>query len=108
MPSDQQVTSKMILQTLQELTRTGTTPALEQLEQIEPDLASYLMETLTTIYHQILGLGGSAKKGKRVYRQIQMLAVVCIVALRKGHYELWRKADDDADEKSRDAPSPPP
>jgi len=110
MPSDQQVTSKMILQTLQELTRTGTTPALEHLEQVEPDLASYLMETLTTIYHLILGLGGSAKKSRRVYGQVQLLAVVCIVALRKGHYELWRQ-DDDGEEDSTDATppqSPPP
>jgi hypothetical protein len=110
MPSDQQVTSKMILQTLQELTRTGTTPALEHLEQVEPDLASYLMETLTTIYHQILGLGGSAKTSRRVYRQVQLLALVCIVALRKGHYELWRRQADDSEEDSTDAtpPEPPP
>ena len=51
MPSDQQVTSRMILQTLQELARQGATPALEHLEQVEPDLASYLMETLSSIYH---------------------------------------------------------
>jgi len=103
MASDQQVTSKMILQTLQELTRTGTTPILEQLEQVEPDLASYLMETLTTIYHQILGLGGSAKKSQKVYRQVQNLALVCIVALRKGHFELWRQNEPD-----EDSPQAPP
>ena len=103
MASDQQVTSKMILQTLQELTRKGTTPVLEQLEQVEPDLASYLMETLTTIYHQILSLGGSAKKSKRVYRQVQTLAVACIMAMRQGHFELWRKNEgpgDDTPEKT--------
>ena len=71
------------------------------------------METLTTIYHQILGLGGSAKKSQRVYRQVQNLALVCIVALRKGHYELWRQADDgeeDGEDESPDAfpPQLPP
>jgi hypothetical protein len=102
----------MILQTLQELTRTGTTPVLEHLEQVEPDLASYLMETLTTIYHQILGLDGSAKKSRRIYRQVQSLALVCIIALRKGHYELWRQADgddeDDGDDEEDESPEAPP
>ena len=101
MASDQQVTSKMILQTLQELTRTGTTPVLEQLEQVEPDLASYLMETMTTIYHQIIELGGSSKKSQKVYRQVQSLALVCIIALRKGHYELWKPNLPDVDDEDR-------
>ena len=88
MPSDQQVTSQIILQTLQELSRLGTTPALEKLEQVEPDLASYLMESLSGIYHQMLGLGGSSKKTRRAYRQVQTLALVCILSMQKGHYEL--------------------
>ncbi len=112
MPSDQQVTSRMILQVLQESTRQGATPALERLEQVEPDLANYLMETLTSIYHQILGLGGSAKKSRRVYQQVQSLALVSIAALQKGHYELWHQTykltEDGEGLPTESVPSSPP
>src|SRR5947199_7840500 len=89
MTSDQQVNSQIILQALLELQRQGPTPAMQHLEKVEPDLASYLMETLSLIYHRLLALGAPAKKTQRVYRQIQIMAV-CIVSLRKGHHELWR------------------
>jgi hypothetical protein len=90
MASDQQVNSQLILQSLLELQRQGPTPAMEHLEKVEPDLASYLMETLSLVYHKLLALGAPAKKTQRVYRQIQTMALVCIVSLRKGHHELWR------------------
>jgi hypothetical protein len=101
MPYDQQVTSRIILQSLLELKRQGSTQALEHLEQVEPDLACYVMESLTDLHHILLAFGASAKRSKRLYRQVELLVLVCITALRKGHYELWRQTQappDDPDE----------
>ncbi len=89
MPSDQTVTSKVVLACVLEIQRLGTGPALEHLEQVEPDLANYLMETLGTIHQRLTTLNGPTRSTQRVYRQVEVLIVVCITALRRSHYELW-------------------
>lgn len=93
MASDQQVSARSVLDAVMELRRRGARQALEELEQVEPDLASYLMESLSDVHRQLLALGGPAKASRRLYRDIQSLTLVCITALRKGHYELWRQSD---------------
>jgi hypothetical protein len=99
MSSDQQVTSRIILQSLLELKRQGTTTApLEHLEQVEPDLACYVMETLSDLHHQLLALGAPAKRTRRIYSQVELFVLVCITALRKGHYELWRQTQGPPDD----------
>ncbi len=89
MASDQQVHSRTILQTMLELQRQGITPAMSHLEKVEPDLASFVMESYSDLYQKLLALGGSHKKTQRVQKAIELLTMVCIVSLRKSHFELW-------------------
>ncbi len=89
MASDQQVHSRTILQSLLELQRQGITPAMSHLEKVEPDLASFLMESYSDIYQKLMALSGSPKKTQRVQKAIELLTMVCIVSLRKSHFELW-------------------
>ena len=93
MASDQQVTSKIVLQTLAEFQRRGSTDAMRTLEAVEPDLTEYFLEALTSIHQEILALGGAPKKSQRAYRSVQTLVLVSIAALRRGHYETWRQAN---------------
>jgi hypothetical protein len=95
MASDQQVHSRTILQTLLELQRQGITPAMSHLEKVEPDLASFVMESFSDLHEKLLSLGGSFKKTQRVQRAVELLTVVCIVALRQSHYELWESQMDE-------------
>ena len=90
-PSDQQVTAGAILRSVLELQRQGHDPAMEHLEQVEPDLAGYLMENLSLLHQALLGLGAAPKKTRRVYRLVQTLALVCVTSLRKAHFELWEE-----------------
>jgi hypothetical protein len=110
MISDQQVTSQIILQSLLELERQGATATLQRLVEVEPDLASYLMESLSSLHGNLLALGLPARKTQRLYRQVQSLTLVCILALRKGHHELWRNEMGPrlaALESADDEPGPP-
>ena len=93
MATDQQVSARAVLDAVMELRRRGSRQALQELEQVEPDLASYLMESLSDVHQKLLALGGPAKASRRLYDDMQSLALVCIAALRKGHYELWRQSD---------------
>ena len=91
MASDQQVTAKIVLQTLAEFQRRGSTDAMHTLEAVEPDLTEHVLEQLTCIHQEILALGGPPKKSQRAYRSVQTLVLVAVAALRRGHYETWRQ-----------------
>lgn len=97
----------MILHALLKLRRRGTTAALEHLEQVEPDLAAYLMETLSALHHDLLALGGPPKRTRRAYRGVESLVLVCIAALRAGHYELWRGSEPDGEDGDPSGALPP-
>ena len=98
MPSDQTVTAKAVLAAVIEIRRHGTRPALEHLEQVEPDLSEYLMESLSEIHQKLRKLHSPAAQVQRLYRDVESLTLVCIVALRRGHHDLWRQdISQDAD-----------
>lgn len=109
--SDQQVSAKAVLDAVMSLRRRGATKVLEELEQVEPDLTNYLLESLSDLHRKLLALGGPAKASQRVFVEFQHLSLVCITALRFGHFELWKKSDAGAqledDENPREAPEPP-
>ncbi len=106
MPSDQQVTAKSVLDAEMALRRSGAKQALEELEQVEPDLTSYLLESLSDVHRKLLALGGRAKASQRVFLEMQHLTLVCITALRRGHYELWRR--NEGSQLDDDPPPVPP
>ena len=90
MSSDQTVSSKAVLECVLELQRQGSKRAMEQLEKVEPDLFEYMMETLTVVYQRLLRLGAPPRENRRVFKQVQTLVLVSVMALRKSHYELWQ------------------
>lgn len=118
MASDQQVTASIVLETLMELQRIGPARAMQRLEQVEPDLTEFLLENLSQLHHRLLDLGGPAKKTRRVFHQVQRVALVCIESMRKGHFRLWQasvdqdtplaRLDDSGSQSDAPAPFDPP
>ena len=97
MASDQVVSARAVLDAELSLRRQGSHRALHELEQVEPDLTNYLLENLTDIPQRILALGGPAKASQRVFMNVQRLTLVCINALRRGHFELWKQSEAGAE-----------
>ena len=89
MASDQLVHARLVLQAQMQLNRRGIDSAMRHLEQTEPDLAEYVMESLGLLHQRLLDLGGSAKKTRRLYLQVQTLVLVSIDSLGKAHLALW-------------------
>ena len=115
MASDQQVTASVVLETLMEVERIGPTRAMQRLEQIEPDLMEYVLKNLSQLHHRLLELGGPAKKSRRIFHQVERLALVCVESMRKGHFQLWQTSVEDTplarleDARSQlDSPPPAP
>jgi hypothetical protein len=92
--SDGMVHARTVLETVLQLQRQGTEPSMRQLEQSEPDLAEYLLESLSDLHQRLGALGGSPGRTRRVYRRMELMTLICIQALRKGHYELWKGETD--------------
>ena len=90
MPTDQQVSARMILEARLELERRGSNYFMEHLEKTEPDLANFVMETLSVIYQRMTRLGGPPIKTQRLFRQVKALLIISIESMRKGHLELWK------------------
>ena len=107
MPSDQIVTARAILDAVLELRRLGSTRVLRTLEQVEPDLAEYVMENLSLIHAGLLSLGGRPKRTTRVFRQVEELALVCVTAFGKAGYAAWLRSEAGAGAEQLDAAPPP-
>ena len=100
MASDRIVSARNVLDALSELKRIGTTTALEQLEQIEPDLASYLMEELGRVHEALLKLHAKPRITRRLIHQIELMTLVSVMALRNSQIRLWQEEmrEGDGDE----------
>jgi hypothetical protein len=64
---------------------------MQRLEETEPELANYLFETLSEIHQNLFNLHGSGAKARRVYRQVELMTLVCIESLRQSHFQLWQE-----------------
>jgi hypothetical protein len=100
--SDRLVTSQHILKAVMEYERRGSTKVLADLETLEPDMVEYLLESLTRLHYQLTRLGLSNADARKIYRPAEKTAVVCIMALRNAHRDLWESDGDTS------PPSPPP
>jgi len=98
---DRLVDPKAILEELSQLKRRGNKTVMAELESIEPELAGHAMEELSLIYQSLSRTGARTKKFRDLYRQIESLVLVSILALRNAQIQLW---DDDREDKP---PSPP-
>jgi hypothetical protein len=88
--SDQTVTAKLVLQAQLELQRLGIERALALLESTERDLAEYLLEATTNLYHETLNTGVTGKQARRIHDHTLTLVLVCINAIQKAHAALWQ------------------
>jgi len=100
MATDQLVTSQHVLKAVMELDRRGSTKVLSDLEDLEPDLVEYLLESLSCLHHGLGKLGLSDAETRKIYRRAENTALVCIMAIRKAHHDLWRQDHGE--------PEPPP
>jgi hypothetical protein len=93
MPSqDRQVTSRHVLRSLLRLKRQGRQRALEELEQVEPDLAEFLMEEVSLVHRKLLELAGPPRRTRWLARRVESMALVLVASLRQAHYEMWKDA----------------
>jgi hypothetical protein len=114
MATDQHVSARMVLEAQLDLERRGAGAFMQHLEKTEPELANFVLETLSLIYSKLSNLGGPPQKTKRAFRSVQTLLLVSIEALRRGHLQLWekqmgpalRQLDPDAEVGSDRQPEP--
>jgi hypothetical protein len=91
---DQLVEAKSILEAMAELKRRGNSVILQELESIERELASHVMEELSLIYQGLLKTGAKTKLVRKLNEQIESLALVSILALRKAYCRLLQESDE--------------
>jgi hypothetical protein len=89
MASDRLVTAQHVLRSVRELQQRGSTPVLSELEQLEPDLIEHLLEGLTQVHRKLAGFGLSGQQIRKVYRLAESTALICLMALRQAHHDLW-------------------
>ena len=82
MSNESQVTARTVLDAVLEIKRLGPARALEQLEEDESELASFVMESLSDVHRRLLALRGRASASQAVYLDFQTLVLVCITACR--------------------------
>ena len=82
-PSTPTVTARDILNVLSEIRRRKQWPLFQELEAAEPDLAEFVLEEITAIHHTLIETGARPKVVRRLQRQVQNLALVCVLAVRR-------------------------
>ena len=107
-PSDQLVDAKSILDAITDLKRRGNNAVLQELEAIEQELASFIMEEQSLIYQTLLKTGARTKLIRRLMQQIEAMALVSIMAMRQAQLRLWHDPDETDDFKPAAPPDPPP
>jgi hypothetical protein len=78
------IPARRVLDAVLEIRRLGPDRALCRLEENEPDLAEYVLESLSALHGDLLKLGGRARATRQVYHQTQELVLVSIAADRGG------------------------
>jgi hypothetical protein len=85
MKSDQLVTARHVLQAQLELQRLGHRRVLSMLESRERDLADYVLEAATNLYHRVLDAGTEPRHARHIHRAAEAIVLVSILALRNAH-----------------------
>jgi hypothetical protein len=101
---DQLVDAKSILEAIAELKRRGNSAIMQELESIERELAGYLMEELGLIHHGLLKTGAKNKLVRQLNEQIESLALVSILSLRKAYFRLMEEGTEETPPARIDAP----
>jgi hypothetical protein len=107
MASDRLVTPEHILRAVMEHERRGSM-MLPELEKLEPDLAEFLLERSTTLFHQLAEMGLSGRDVRKLHRQAEKTLLVCVMPLRNAHRDLWEKDLPEPPARSADGSFDPP
>ncbi|HSH96100.1 MAG TPA: hypothetical protein VK968_18280 [Roseimicrobium sp.] len=91
--TDQLVASEDVLRAVMQLRRQGINQVMSQLEATERDLAEYVIEETTAIFHDLSAMGGSAKQIRRLHARVQSLVLVVVLSLRQAQARLWQQDD---------------
>src|ERR1700691_2216373 len=92
---DRLVDGKSILEAIAEVKRRGISAVMQELESIEQQLAGHVMEELRLIYQGLLKTGAKTKLVRKLNEQIESMALVSILALRKAQFRLWQENAED-------------
>jgi hypothetical protein len=101
---DQLVNARSILEAIAELKRRGNSAILQELESIERELAGHVMEELGLIHQGLLKTGAKNKLVRQLNEQIESLALVSILSLRKAYCRLMEESAEEAPPARIDAP----
>jgi hypothetical protein len=102
---DQLVDCKAILEAIAELKRRGNSAVMQELESIEQELASHVMEELSLIYQGLLRTGTKTRVVRKLNEQIESLALVSILALRTAYRRLLEESAEGTPLASADTPA---
>ena len=89
MSTDQIVQTTDVRDALDLLQRHGRGRVLQQLVEIEPDLAEHVLEELCRLDRGLLKADLDAKQARQLYEQSEALVLVSLLALRRGLVRLW-------------------
>ena len=92
MATDQQVSAQAVLRAVMRLRRQGTDQTMRELERVEPDLASFVMEEFSLLHRDLLALGGPPKRSRRLQRRLEEVVLTCVTTMREAHHQLWQSA----------------
>jgi hypothetical protein len=89
-PDGMLVEPEHIVRANQDVSGKGGAEALAELGQLEPALASFLGEGLATIAGKLALSGAPTPLVQGAHEDLLALALTCVQALRRGHYDLWK------------------
>jgi hypothetical protein len=84
------VESSFLIRAGRELARGSTAEGLAALARREPALAAFLAEGLAAIAGRLALSGAPPEVVQGSHEEMLALALTCVQALRRGHFELWK------------------
>jgi hypothetical protein len=92
----------------QQVVEEGAEQSLARLAEAEPALASYLRHCLTAVAGKLALSGAPTEVVQGNHEEVLTAILVCLAALRQGHYDLWKDALDGTPlARLEEAPPPP-
>ena len=89
-PDSMLVEPEHILRAHEVVAARGGEGGLNDIGQAEPALAAFLQHNLTAIAGKLALTGAPTPVVQGVHEDILAVVLICIQALRHGHYALWR------------------
>jgi hypothetical protein len=89
-PDGMLVEPEFLVSARQDVATQGSGPAMTDLAQIEPVLASFLHESLAAVAGKLALAGAPTELIQAVHEEVLGIALTSLRALRRSHYEFWK------------------